>query len=658
MDELIRLQEYPINYYLKFLLQDKTSKKNIVYATESYNHMGPRYAAQEHIEESSILGLDTCDLQPRILKTLSQQALRTRFKAEVFTPSWICNKMNNTLDELWFGYSNVFNKVDTDNNWEVNDDPIFFPAHKKWTDYIDIRLLEITCGEAPFIVSRYDTSSGKVINPLKRRIGLLDRKLRVISENVKEENEWMKWVVRAYQSIYGYEWQGDNLLIARINLLMTFVDYVKWRWDRLPKDSEIRKIINIITWNIWQMDGKNGNLPYSSDEKTIRQMTIFDDLEKGLETTSTSFVKAKFYDWRSNKSFRFNQIREIDTVKKFYAAIGNPPFQDETLGDNKNFAPPVYHNFLDAAHEVADKAILIHPGRFLFGAGNTPKKWNEKMLKDPHLKVLFYEEDSKKVFANTDIKGGIAITLHDTEQDFGEIGIFTQYSELNSIITKLRLDKSFRSMNEIVISRTAYRLTDVMHKVHPEALSALSNGHAYDMSTNIFQRLPQIFFDQKPNDNHNYIKIIGRENNDRIYKYIRADFVNNIDSLSKFKVFIPKANGNGTLGEVLSSPIVGYPFVGATETFLSIGGFTSIDEAEAVLKYISTKFARILLGVLKVTQDITPEKWKYVPLQDFTTLSDIDWNKMIPEIDRQLYKKYRLSPDEITFIEAYAKEMD
>ncbi len=209
----------------------------------------------------------------------------------------------------------------------------------------------------------------------------------------------------------------------------------------------------------------------------------------------------------------------------------------------------------------------------------------------------------------------------------------------------------------MVVTAYSYRLTDKMHTDHPEAIGQLSSGHAYDMKSNIFERLPQIFYNEKPQDGAEYIQILGRENNERIYKYVRRDYINTVSNLDKYKIFLPKANGIGVLGEVLSAPILCEPMIGATETFLSIGAFEQQSEAEAALKYIKTKFARVLLGVLKTTQDITPEKWKCVPLQDFTTSSDINWSASIPDIDKQLYKKYNLSDEEINFIETKVKEM-
>ncbi len=344
--------------------------------------------------------------------------------------------------------------------------------------------------------------------------------------------------------------------------------------------------------------------------------------------------------------------------KKFYAVIGNPPYQEQVDGDNKNSVAPIYPAFMEGSYAVGELVELIHPARFLFNAGSTPKAWNNKMLNDRHFKVLDYEADSASLFPNTDIKGGVAITMRDPSKDYGAIGIFTAYDELNSLLKKVVKRTDFSPFSQIVITRTAYRLTDKMHEDFPDALGCLSDGHPYDMSTNIFERLPQIFFTEKPDDGNDYIGILGRENNTRTTKYVRADYVNKPDNLDQWKVIVPAANGSGALGEVLSTPLIGYPLIGHTESFISIGSFETEAEAEATIKYVKSKFARCMLGVLKATQHNPPEKWAYIPLQDFTPASDIDWSKSIPEIDQQLYAKYGLDESEIEFIESHVKEMD
>ena len=343
---------------------------------------------------------------------------------------------------------------------------------------------------------------------------------------------------------------------------------------------------------------------------------------------------------------------------KFDFIIGNPPYQDESIGDNKTFAPPIYHLFLDETYKIADKVEMIHPARFLFNAGTTPKQWNKKMLEDSHLKVVFYEQDSGKIFSNTEIKGGIAITYRDIYKEYGAIGTFTAYPELNSIIKKVCQHPTFSPFSKLAVTSYAYHFTEQMHLDFPEAASQLSSGHAYDLKTNVFDRLPQIFWDVAPQDGAKYIRILGRTSNERVIKFIREDYINKVSNLGKYKIFLPAASGNGVLGEVLTSPIICEPYVGSTESFMSIGAFNTKDEADAVLKYIKTKFVRILLGVLKVTQHITPEKWAYIPVQDYTTSLDIDWSKSVHEIDQQLYNKYGLDEQEIEFIERRAKEME
>lgn len=361
-------------------------------------------------------------------------------------------------------------------------------------------------------------------------------------------------------------------------------------------------------------------------------------------------------------------------MRKFSFCIGNPPYQEEQISENadgslKNFAPPVYDKFMDAAFEIAEKVELIHPARFLFDAGSTPKAWNEKMLNDEHFKVLHYEEDGHKVFPtlSTPLRGGVAITYRDAKKKFGAIQAFTKYPEVNAILQKVVQNDSFKTLMDIVYSRTSYRLTELMHTDHPEArykegkdgknIGLLSKGHDYDMSSNIMSLIPSIFYDDKPSDGKEYIVILGRENNKRIYKFVRRDYVKGAENLDFFKVYVAQANGSGEFGETMSEPLVEGPGVGSTETFLSIGKFETSGEAKAVERYIKTKFARTLLSVLKVTQNGNKPVWKMIPIQDFTPNSDINWNTSIANIDKQLYKKYGLTAEEIQFIETNVKEM-
>ena len=651
LEELIKLESYPVRGLVGRLLQDKTTRKNIIFASESYSDCGTGYKDHSQMTEDVLLGFDSCDIQPRVYKAVSEQARRTRKRAEVFTPAWIVNLMNNHCDAEWFGRTDVFNHQDG-HEWKIITDPITFPEGKGWKQYVDSRRLEITCGEAPYIVSRYDASTGELI-PIERRIGILDRKLRVVNENAADEAEWLEWAFRAFQSVYGYEYQGDNLLIARINLLYTLADYIEAMWHRQAARKELEKFLNVICWNFWQMDGLKDTSPYGIPSDEIVQLSMFGDNE-----TVDEIVYCKISDWRADASRLFKNLKKRGKGMKFDYVIGNPPYQDNTLGDNATYAPPVYHLFLDAAYTVSDRVELIHPARFLFNAGSTPKDWNKKMLNDEHFKVLFYEQDSSKVFRNTDIKGGVVVTYRDTTRVYGAIETFTPFEELNSIMRKVEKSKNFSSLSDVVFSAYSNKFTKIMHKEHPEVISIMSKGHAFDLKSNVFEKLPNIFLEEKPEDGNVYCKFIGLIKNKRTFRYIKKSYVEDTDNLGKYKVLMPAANGSGAIGEVLSTPLIGEPLIGGTESFISIGSLDTSEEAEALLKYVKSKFARTLLGILKITQHVTPEKWKYVPQQDFTPNSDIDWSKSIAEIDRQLYKKYGLTPDEIKFIETHVKEME
>ena len=388
----IKTNEWPVKDVLSLLLTDRSTKKNIIFATDSYEDLGSDYGAKNQITEQLLTVDGRCLIQPRVLKSTDEQLLRTRKKAEVFTPSWVCCLMNNHIDEAWFDRPDVFGRLE-EQEWTPAEDPIEMPKRKRWQAYVDSRRLEITCGEAPYLVSRYDMATGEII-PLKDRIGILDRKLRIVNENTATEDEWLEWALRAYQSVYGYEYQGDNLLVARINLLLTYIDYLQDRCDRKPTEDELAEIAKVISWNIWQMDGLKGTIPMGALYEQYHQFNIFDLFSMDAEATeeeSEEYIPCRIYDWRGlNKSIEFNAFKEgRNGSMKFDFIIGNPPYQDETLGDNKGFAPPIYDKFMDASYNISDKTMLITPARFLFNAGYTPKL-EQKMLKDSHLKVISY----------------------------------------------------------------------------------------------------------------------------------------------------------------------------------------------------------------------------------------------------------------------------
>lgn len=336
-------------------------------------------------------------------------------------------------------------------------------------------------------------------------------------------------------------------------------------------------------------------------------------------------------------------------MKKFYAVIGNPPYQEDTESDSTRL-PPIYNRFMDGAYEIGEKVELITPARFLFNAGYTPKDWNRKMLDDPHLKVLKYISDSSIVFPDNDIKGGVAVTYRDSNSAFGPINVFTKYAELNTILSKV-LKGTSHFLDEVISSPLSYKLSDLMRTEHPDLSDRLRSS--------AFSTLAPIFFDKKPDDSQVYIKMVGLDNGKRAIKYVRRDYIKDSGgTLDSYSLLMAKAIGSGVFGESLSKGYIADPGTGYLQTFIGIGQFGTRAEAENAEIYTRTKFARALLGVLKITQDCPGPKWHYVPLQDFTSASDIDWDKSVSDIDKQLYAKYGLDDKEITFIESHVKEMN
>ena len=383
-DDLLKIHKLGL---LDKLLADKTTKKNIMWATNAYCSLGARYGRNELIIPELITGPNASVIKARARKAMEQQSERTRQHAEVFTPLWICQKMNDYADEVWFGSGEVFFR-------DGKPTPsVVFPPKKNWKKYVDSRRLEITCGEAPYLVSRYDVETGEM-NPIPNRIGLLDRKLRVVNENARDEAEWLEWAFRAFHATYGFEFQGDNVLIARVNLLMTFEEYLQTRWEREPSEAEWEKFINIITWNIWQMDGLSGTIPYGTAEEECLEIDWFGwrgDTKKDVQPN------CRIFNWRGDRSMEYLSLkRKEERSMKFDFIIGNPPYQEETESESTRMLP-IYNLFMDEAYKIGEKVELITPARFLFNAGQTPKNWNQKMLSDPHLSVLFYVNANLKL---------------------------------------------------------------------------------------------------------------------------------------------------------------------------------------------------------------------------------------------------------------------
>lgn len=531
-DDLLKIHKLGL---LDKLLVDKTTKKNIMWATNAYCSFGARYERNEAITSDLITGSNSDVIKTRARKAMEQQSERTRQHAEVFTPLWICQKMNDHADEVWFGFGEVFFQEGKPTSTVV------FPPKTSWKKYVDSRRLEITCGEAPYLVSRYDVETGEMI-PIPKRIGLLDRKLRVVSENAQDEAEWLEWAVRAFQATYGFEFQGDNVLIARVNLLMTFEEYLQDRWEREPSEAEWLEVIKIITWNIWQMDGRSGTIPYGTAEEAFQEIDWFGMFNNEEEERQPN---CRIFNWLGDRSVEFMSLPiGGNHAMKFDFIIGNPPYQEETESESTRMLP-IYNLFMDEAYKIGSKVELITPARFLFNAGQTPKNWNQKMLSDPHLTVLLYEHDGTKIFPNTDIKGGIAITYRDSTKEIGAINIFVPWAELKSILEKAGAKTAEESLTDIADSSPVYDLRNIYND-HPDYKQYIADGgrHA-QLKTNVLNINP--IFTDTPTEYDDY-KVCGLVSGKRGYKFCHRHYIKpKHKSLFKYKVLVQKLPGQDSL---------------------------------------------------------------------------------------------------------------
>ena len=387
---------------------------------------------------------------------------------------------------------------------------------------------------------------------------------------------------------------------------------------------------NIATFTAYDMHNALGKRPTASDYRRV-----------------VNIISQRKPFWR----ITMNDTVSTRKMKSIFAmTIGNPPYQEDVKneGDRPN---PIYNRFMDVSYLICDRATLITPGRFLFNAGQTPKEWNEERLADEHFMVAKYIQKSDDAFPNAvDIKGGVAITYRDSNTAFGKIGVFTAFPELNAILRKVveKEGENVPMLDSIVSSQGIYRFSEKFLKDNPAVAAELSSkGTGTKIVSKEFETMPQVFLEAHP-DEGDYVEIFGRLEGERLSRFIRRDWLEKCDWLDCYKIFVPEANGTGAIGEILSTPMIGEPMIGSTDTFISVGRFSASVEAENCMGYLKTKFARAMLGILKATQHNTKSTWRYVPLQDFTRA----WT------DKDLYDKYNLSESERDFIDKMIKPME
>lgn len=638
----------PVLGVLPELLIDRTTGKNIIWATETYEKYGAYYhkECQMFPDFNLNLLLDGI-LLPRVYTSREQQAIRTKTKAEVFTPSYICNRMINLCDEVLFNRKNVFNIESSINTWESVEGIIFFndetvKKQSAWKRYIDTNFIEITCGEAPFLVSRYDTTTGESLH-ISDRIGVIDRKMRVVNENTNDAEEWLYWAYRAFESSYGYEYQGDNVFFARLNLLATFIDYYMDKFGNIPCKSIVKRVATIISWNIWQMNGLTDTPPNNEN--------LFCKIKK----------------WTGHKIVEFHNVKGARR-KMFDFCIGNPPYQDENRRQ-------LYPGFFIAGQEIAKCVDMIFPTGWQDPkTGNNLKVMNtEEVKKDSQIVLIDNVHNVfngvkgaewtniiiwKKGFKNGH-NGKQMVMTNGENPEVKELATkWVMLSELEEILKKVNEHNPDR-ISDIIHLQTKLNLTRI-YTDYPECVNFIgSEGKDKRIITNSFDVLP-IFSEQKSSVHD--IMVYGTSRRNRITRYVNDKYLTDENgAIKKYKVLLPAA-GQGVVCEgekvsILGKPFIAKPKEGFSQSFIGFGIFESEKEANCCLKYIKTKFFRIMVGTLKKTQHNHADVFKNVPIQDFTQFSDIDWSKPIADIDKALYKKYGLTDDQEEFIESHIKEM-
>lgn len=614
---------------INILLTDRTTRKKVLWASDDYTDLGAECQKDSELAADRILTEAGSVIRPRVEKLSVHQSSRTRERAEVFTPAWLCNLQNNLVDEAWFGRPDVFNRGD-DGGWHVNRERIVFPdaPDRTWNKYVDAKRLEITCGEAPYLVSRYDTVTGRSI-PIGERIGMLDRKLRIVDENTDSEEDWLVWSRRAFESIYGFEYQGDSLFLARCNLLYTYLEYMERRLGRWPSEQELNRIALILSWNIWQMDGVTCRVP--------------------VEDGPYSMTK----DWRTQRTVEYGKT--AGTEIQFEAIIGNPPYQEviHTDTDNRSLSRQLFPYYIMAAMEAgAEYVSLITPARWFAGDAQDKSfiKLRNYIRENNHIRSMYYYQDAKELFANVEIKGGVQYFLseksYEGEVDFyvcaqGEQkkdrrSLFTDGMDIiiNDVNTVPILNKvragAFVPLTEITTGRNAFGIIG-----KPANVEAVSREKRFKGSVPLRCKL-------------------------NVIRWMKPDVVKkNVAIFESYKVFVSKSAGNpNSDAKVIGYPYVGEPFSACTDSLIPIGSFETREEAEHLAKYIKTRFVRFLVQVLKSSQNVTQIVYRFVPMQDFTDASDMDWSGSVEEIEGQLYRKYGLTQEEIDYVEAWIKPMD
>lgn len=658
-------RRYP-TFILKTLLCDRTTGRNIIWADNEYEALGEGYMGDEEITVEKITGMNSGVIKPRIAKEQEKQSQRTKSRAEVFTPSWLCNQMNNDLDEAWFGRRDVFNVEivadDSTKAWTAANGPIEFPKSKGhgWHAYVEAPRLEITCGEAPFVCSRYDTVTGDEL-PVRERVGFLDRKLRVVTERTKTRKEWVRRALDALRATYGFEYQGDNLLIARINVLETFAEHLRERWGSEPEQDELGQAAWIVSWNFWQMNGFTDAVPTNKMGAEVEStlgtfeepepepiqpslFDLFDDVFPDEVTEETKEEEPKetvplcvIYDWQNGEPFEFSTLKGKATNmgKKFYAVIGNPPYQ-ESDGGHEASAAPIYHHFVDQAKTISERVSMVTPSRW-FSGGKGLNSYRESMISDHHLKTLVDFPKLYEPFPTVKIRGGVSYFIWDSSYEGPCLVQTMEEGKPASPAVKRYLD----AYDVLIRRNEAIPILDkVAKRGEPTLDKRISARKPFGLPTNYHGP-------SSPDGIGDPIQLFESQREGWIS---RSDITVNADWIDDWKVLLNRVQGTSAAVETkfMSTPKIAGPGSACTETYLVAGRFSSQKEAQNYISYLKTRFVRFLISLRKISQDAARGVYAFVP--------DLDYSH--PWTDADLYKRYEITDKEIAYIETIVKEME
>lgn len=647
-DEILKLHSLGL---LRHLLADKSTKSNILWATDIYRDKGNEYQRDKEITVDLITGSNSGVIKNRARKAMEQQFERTRQRGEVFTPLWICQKMNDFADETWFGKQDVFIKDGQPT------ERVVFPKKQKWQQYVDDRRLELTCGEAPYLVNRYDVATGEMI-PLGSRIGILDRKLRVVNENVQEENEWLDWAIRAFQAIYGYEFQGDNLLIARVNLLMTFEEYLFCRWRRKPTLKEYQTVANIIAWNIWQMDGLTGAIPYCKAQEEYRQLNLFEWLDsEEYKENANQQLSCRIFDWRGKRSLQYREVNTGGRNMKFSFVIGNPPYQEETDIISKTNGQlrrkSIFHYFQLAADNISTKGtVLIYPaGRWIQRSGRGMKDFGLEQINDRCLARIYYYPNAKDVFPTTDIGDGVSVVVKNrNKQSSGFDYVFcANGSEIkfslpnpgddimpldprnNAIVTKIDAfvrKYNLQPLHKRIYSQKLFGIESDFVEKNPSSVKVLGADSKIDYRSEI-----KLFSNDRA----------GKGGRAKWYVADRSCVTSARELMDKWKVVVSSANAGGQKRDNQLAIFDNHSVFGRARVALGI--FDTEKEAINFHSYMNTYLVRF--AFLMTDENLVTLGMKVPDLQDYTENQLVSFDETL---DEQLFALCGFSQDECQYI--------